>query len=92
MGLQKLGRGNWRGISRFYVPTRTPTQVASHAQKHFMRVNGVTKRKSRFAALESSVRNWGWPYAYVLVATASSARRGSLRARNIDLLLHFVKA
>lgn len=26
-GLKKLGRGNWRGISRLFVPTRTPTQV-----------------------------------------------------------------
>lgn len=36
-GLQKLGRGNWKGIATHFVPTRTPTQVASHAQKHFMR-------------------------------------------------------
>jgi SHAQKYF class myb-like DNA-binding protein len=26
-GLKKLGRSNWRGISRYFVPTRTPTQV-----------------------------------------------------------------
>eukprot|EP00191_Tetraselmis_sp_GSL018_P019709 CAMPEP_0177591496 /NCGR_PEP_ID=MMETSP0419_2-20121207/8029_1 /TAXON_ID=582737 /ORGANISM="Tetraselmis sp., Strain GSL018" /LENGTH=347 /DNA_ID=CAMNT_0019082243 /DNA_START=109 /DNA_END=1152 /DNA_ORIENTATION=- len=51
-GLKKLGKGNWRGISRYYVQSRTPTQVASHAQKHFMRLNGVTKRKSRFSVLE----------------------------------------
>lgn len=31
-GLKKLGKGNWRGISRVFVTTRTPTQVASHAQ------------------------------------------------------------
>lgn len=55
VGLQKLGKGNWRNIARYYVPSRTPTQVASHAQKHFMRLSGVTKRKSRFAALEQTV-------------------------------------
>ncbi|KAG6528199.1 hypothetical protein ZIOFF_010350 [Zingiber officinale] len=33
LGLQKLGKGDWRGISRSYVVSRTPTQVASHAQK-----------------------------------------------------------
>lgn len=54
-GLKKLGKGNWRGISKYFVPTRTPTQVASHAQKHFMRVHGATKRKSRFSALEHEV-------------------------------------
>lgn len=55
LGLQKLGKGNWRGISKHYVPTRTPTQVASHAQKHFLRLQGVTKRKSRFAVVDSQV-------------------------------------
>jgi SHAQKYF class myb-like DNA-binding protein len=33
IGLQKLGKSDWRGISRNFVPTRTPTQVASYAQK-----------------------------------------------------------
>jgi SHAQKYF class myb-like DNA-binding protein len=33
-GLEKLGKGNWRGISRDFVTTRTPTQVASSTQKH----------------------------------------------------------
>ena len=28
-GLKKLGRSNWRGISRLFVKTRTPTQVRS---------------------------------------------------------------
>lgn len=54
-GLKKLGKGNWRGISRLFVPSRTPTQVASHAQKHFLRVSGVTKRRSRFSTLDQAV-------------------------------------
>ncbi|KAF5468012.1 hypothetical protein F2P56_012207 [Juglans regia] len=37
VGLEKLGKGNWRGISTNFVTTRTPIQVASHAQKHFLR-------------------------------------------------------
>ncbi|KAK4283650.1 hypothetical protein QN277_000578 [Acacia crassicarpa] len=44
-GLEKLGKGDWRGISRNYVTTRTPTQVASHAQKYFLRVAAVNKKR-----------------------------------------------
>nr|GMC93728.1 transcription factor MYB1R1 [Ipomoea batatas]GMD00534.1 transcription factor MYB1R1 [Ipomoea batatas] len=47
LGLQKLGKGDWRGISRNFVTTRTPTQVASHAQKYFIRQSNATRRKRR---------------------------------------------
>ncbi|XP_076946906.1 uncharacterized protein LOC143618682 [Bidens hawaiensis] len=36
-GLKKYGKGDWRSISRMSVITRTATQVASHAQKFFLR-------------------------------------------------------
>ncbi|KAL6137579.1 hypothetical protein ACLB2K_062869 [Fragaria x ananassa] len=47
IGLQKLGKGDWRGIARNYVITRTPTQVASHAQKYFIRQSNSNRRKRR---------------------------------------------
>lgn len=47
IGLQKLGKGDWRGIARNYVVSRTPTQVASHAQKYFIRQTNATRRKRR---------------------------------------------
>ncbi|CAM6044185.1 unnamed protein product [Sphagnum compactum] len=47
LGLQKLGKGDWRGISRNFVQTRTPTQVASHAHKYFIRQSNLNKRKRR---------------------------------------------
>lgn len=47
MGLKKYGKGDWRNISRNYVITRTPTQVASHAQKYFIRQLSGGKDKRR---------------------------------------------
>ncbi|XP_077242947.1 transcription factor MYBS3-like isoform X3 [Tasmannia lanceolata] len=44
-GLEKLGKGDWRGISRNFVTTRTPTQVASHAQKYFLRQSAPNKKR-----------------------------------------------
>ncbi|GAB2276892.1 hypothetical protein Dimus_011603 [Dionaea muscipula] len=47
VGLEKYGKGDWRSISRNVVVTRTPTQVASHAQKYFLRQNSVKKERKR---------------------------------------------
>ncbi|KAJ4957887.1 hypothetical protein NE237_024998 [Protea cynaroides] len=47
IGLQKLGKGDWRGIARNFVISRTPTQVASHAQKYFIRQSNAPRRKRR---------------------------------------------
>lgn len=47
LGLQKVGKGDWRGISKNFVKTRTPTQVASHAQKYFLRRSNLNRRRRR---------------------------------------------
>ncbi|CAL0331484.1 unnamed protein product [Lupinus luteus] len=47
LGLSKVGKGDWRGISRNFVKTRTPTQVASHAQKYFLRLHNHSRRRRR---------------------------------------------
>ncbi|XP_050250696.1 transcription factor DIVARICATA-like [Quercus robur] len=47
MGLLKYGKGDWRNISRNYVISKTPTQVASHAQKYFIRQHSGGKDKRR---------------------------------------------
>ncbi|KAG7551662.1 SANT domain [Arabidopsis thaliana x Arabidopsis arenosa] len=40
-------KGDWRSISRHCVVTRTSTQVASHAQKYFARINSKDKKRKR---------------------------------------------
>lgn len=55
IGLKKLGKGDWRGISKNYVHTRTPTQVASHAQKYFLR-QAATDRKRRSSLFDMSFK------------------------------------
>jgi SHAQKYF class myb-like DNA-binding protein len=66
-GLEKLGKGDWRGISRHFVATRTPTQVASHAQKYFLRQAGLAQKKRRSSLfdvvrgrLKTRARFWTW--------------------------------
>ncbi|CAI0443516.1 unnamed protein product [Linum tenue] len=46
-GLLKYGKGDWRNISRNFVVSKTPTQVASHAQKYFIRqqLSGVKDKR-----------------------------------------------
>ncbi|PHU03505.1 Transcription factor MYB1R1 [Capsicum chinense] len=46
-GLAKYGKGDWRAISRNFVLSRTPTQVASHAQKFYTRLNDKNNPKKR---------------------------------------------
>ncbi|XP_009776702.1 transcription factor DIVARICATA-like [Nicotiana tabacum] len=47
MGLEKYGKGDWRNISRNFVISKTPTQVASHAQKYYLRQLSGGKDKKR---------------------------------------------
>ncbi|XVE79215.1 hypothetical protein DITRI_Ditri14bG0039700 [Diplodiscus trichospermus] len=51
IGLQKYGKGDWRSISRNAVVSRTPTQVASHAQKYFLRLNSSNKKDKKRSSI-----------------------------------------
>ncbi|XP_059291419.1 transcription factor SRM1-like [Lycium ferocissimum] len=59
LGLEKYGKGDWRSISRNFVMTRTPTQVASHAQKYFIRLNSMNKDRRRTSIYDITSVNDG---------------------------------
>ncbi|KAF8088881.1 hypothetical protein N665_0527s0001 [Sinapis alba] len=56
-GLKILGKGNWRRIAKSYVTTRTPTQVASHAQKYFIRLNANDNKRRRASLFDISLED-----------------------------------
>ncbi|CAM9003216.1 unnamed protein product [Rhodiola kirilowii] len=56
-GLEKIGKGNWREISRYHVLTKNPQQVASHAQKYYLRLDQKTNKYNTATRMRRSIHD-----------------------------------
>ena len=57
LGLKKYRKGDWRNICRSFFITRTPTQVASHDYKYFIRQLLGGKDKTRASIHDITIVN-----------------------------------
>ncbi|XP_077246349.1 uncharacterized protein LOC143886295 [Tasmannia lanceolata] len=64
LGLKAYGTGDWRSISRNFVMSRTPTQVASHAQKYN---NRLKKAKTSQRMSIHDIRTISWPQTFLRI-------------------------
>ncbi|PKA56160.1 Transcription factor DIVARICATA [Apostasia shenzhenica] len=91
MGLKKYGKGDWRNISRNFVITRTPTQVASHAQKYFIRLNSASKDKRRASIHDITTvsldDNWPLSPSYPSVVTMQSSSATSSTSEKFSVVV-----
>ncbi|XP_042424602.1 transcription factor MYBS3-like isoform X2 [Zingiber officinale] len=84
-GLEKLGKGDWRGISRNFVTTRTPTQVASHAQKYFLRQSNLDKKKRRSSLFDVATGEKAARHTDSGLSLCTMASQGGFETAKIDL-------
>ncbi|KAJ8446606.1 hypothetical protein Cgig2_019759 [Carnegiea gigantea] len=76
IGLKKYRKGDWRSISRNLVTTRCPTQVASHAQKFFLRLEAPPKERKRYSIHDTTTVDSD--------SLADLFHRGLIDASNVD--------
>ncbi|KAM3360871.1 putative transcription factor [Capsicum galapagoense] len=77
-GLEFHGKGNWAKIAKDFLPSRTSTQIASHAQKHFMRLDANSNerkyRKKSKCFSPSSRKNRGQGTCYCSSGNSSCSK------------------
>ncbi|XP_030935402.1 probable transcription factor At5g61620 [Quercus lobata] len=57
IGLNQIGKHDWKEISQKFVTTKTPAQIASHAQKYFLRQAETNKMKRRPSVFDLTLQN-----------------------------------
>mmetsp|Transcript_13934 Transcript_13934/g.22813 ORF Transcript_13934/g.22813 Transcript_13934/m.22813 type:complete len:321 (+) Transcript_13934:345-1307(+) len=87
LGLGKFGKGDWRSISRNFVISRTPTQVASHAQKYFIRLNSLSKKDKRRSSIHDITSANGAGKNAAAATAAASAAAADVSGRMVPMHL-----
>nr|XP_016497840.1 PREDICTED: transcription factor DIVARICATA-like [Nicotiana tabacum] len=89
MGLNRFGKGDWKSISRYYVVSKTPTQVASHAQKYFGRRNSATPPERRRPSINDIQTVTLNPRATTVTAQINNGRLAYNNNQGASLPMHY---
>lgn len=91
LGLDYCGKGHWRTIARKFVGTRTPSQVASHAQKFFQRRQKVSMGKTgdkRRASINDITSPLDYTSSFHEHAINAALPRSTAAPRQLPVVIH----
>ncbi|WJX34248.1 hypothetical protein P8452_22377 [Trifolium repens] len=77
-GLKEIRKGDWKTISSNFVKTRTATQVASHAQKHFLHHPNPNRRRRKPSVFDLTIDK--------VIKSSTIMENEQIRQENVVLL------
>ncbi|KAL3634798.1 hypothetical protein CASFOL_021852 [Castilleja foliolosa] len=83
-GLEIYGRGDWKNIAKFSVKTKSNSQVASHAQKYFKRLNSANKDSKRHSINDVTTHD----HQVTMPAVLKSTTTGNVPGNNDSALMN----